>query len=70
MSDSVQPHGQQLTRLLCPQDSPGKNTGVGCHFLLYYIRIDESEDEPLLDLFIFHLLLCKVSKYTKVESIA
>ena len=31
---SVQPHGQQPTRLLCPQDSLGKNTGVGCHFLL------------------------------------
>ena len=35
MSDSVWPHGQQPTRLLCPQDSPGKNTGVGCHFLLH-----------------------------------
>ena len=34
MSDSVRPHGQQRTRLLCPQDPPGKNTGVGCHFLL------------------------------------
>ena len=32
MSDSVQPHRQQLTRLPCPWDSPGKNTGVGCHF--------------------------------------
>ena len=32
MSDSVQPHGHQLTRVLCPRDSPGKNTGVGCHF--------------------------------------
>ena len=28
------PHRQQLTRLPCPWDSPGKNTGVGCHFLL------------------------------------
>ena len=28
------PHGLQPTRLLHPQDSPGKNTGVGCHFLL------------------------------------
>ena len=35
MSDSVQPHGQQPTRLLHPQDSPGKSTGVGCHFLLH-----------------------------------
>ena len=34
MSDSVQPHRQQPNRLLCPWDSPGKNTGVGCHFLL------------------------------------
>ena len=34
MSDSVRPYRQQPTRLLCPWDSPGKNTGVGCHFLL------------------------------------
>ena len=34
MSNSVWPHGQQPTRLLCPQNSLGKNTGVGCHFLL------------------------------------
>ena len=30
MSDSLQPHGLQPTRLLCPWDSPGRNTGVGC----------------------------------------
>ena len=34
MSDSLLPHGLQLTWLLCPWDSPGKNAGVGCHFLL------------------------------------
>src|SRR5574337_571030 len=34
VSDSVQPHRQQPIRLPCPWDSPGKNTGVGCHFLL------------------------------------
>ena len=34
MSNSVRPHRQQLTRLLCPWDSPGKSTRVGCHFLL------------------------------------
>ena len=34
VSDSVRPHGQQPIRLLCPRDSPGKNTGVSCHFLL------------------------------------
>ena len=30
----LRPHGLQPARLLCPWDSPGKNTGVGCHFLL------------------------------------
>ena len=34
MSDSLQPHELQSTRLLCPWDSPGKNTGVSCHALL------------------------------------
>ena len=34
MSDSVRPHRRQPTRLPRPWDSPGKNTGVGCHFLL------------------------------------
>ena len=31
MSDSLRPHGPWPARLLCPWDSPGKNTGVGCH---------------------------------------
>ena len=31
-------HRRQPTRLLCPWDSPGKNTGVGCHFLLQCMR--------------------------------
>ena len=31
MSDSLQPHGLQPTRLLRPWDSPGKSNGVGCH---------------------------------------
>ena len=34
MSDSWQHHGLQPARLLCAQNSPGKNTGVDCHFLL------------------------------------
>ena len=38
-SYSVRPRGQQPTRLLCPQDSLGKNTGVGCHFLLQNILL-------------------------------
>ena len=34
MSDSLRPHELQPARLLCPWNSPGKNTGVGCHALL------------------------------------
>ena len=44
MSYSVRPHRRQPTRLLCPWDSPGKNTGVGCHFLLQCIKV-KSESE-------------------------
>src|SRR5574338_822308 len=44
MSDSVRPHRRQPTRLPCPWDSPGKNTGVGCHFLLQCMKV-ESESE-------------------------
>ena len=44
MSDSVQPHRQQPTRLPCPWDSPGKNTRVGCHFLLQCMKV-KSESE-------------------------
>ena len=39
MSDSVPPHRRQPTRLPRPWDSPGKNTGVGCHFLLQCIKV-------------------------------
>ena len=44
MSDSVRPHRRQPTRLPCPWDSPGKNTGVGCHFLLQCMKV-KSERE-------------------------
>ena len=44
MSDSVRPHRWQPTRLCHPLDSPGKNTGVGCHFLLQCMKV-KSESE-------------------------
>ena len=44
MSDSVQPHRQQPTRPRRPWDSSGKNTGVGCHFLLQCMKV-KSESE-------------------------
>ena len=39
MSDSVRPHRRQPTRLPCPWDSPGKNTGVDCHFHLPCMKV-------------------------------
>ena len=39
VSDSVRPHRWQPTRLPRPWDSPGKNTGVGCHFLLQCMKL-------------------------------
>ena len=44
MSNSVWSHRRQPTRLPCPWDSPGKNTGVGCHFLLQCMEV-KSESE-------------------------
>ena len=44
MSNSVWPHRWQPTRLPHPWDSPGKNTGVGCHFLLQCMKV-KSESE-------------------------
>ena len=44
MSNSVQPHRRQPTRLHHPWDFPGKNTGVGCHFLLQCMKV-KSERE-------------------------
>ena len=41
---TLRAHRQQPTRLLCPWDSPGKNTGVGCHFLLQCMQV-KSESE-------------------------
>ena len=41
---TVRPHRQQATRLPRPWDSPGKNTGVGCHFLLQCVKV-KSESE-------------------------
>ena len=45
MPGSLQPHGLQLTSLLHPWDFPGKDTGVGCHFLLQLV-------------FVFYFIFC------------
>ena len=44
MSDSVRPHRRQPTRLPHPWDSPGKNTGMGCHFLLQCMKVKSGSE--------------------------
>ena len=44
ISDSLGPHELQPSRLLCPWDSPGKNTGVGGHFLLQGIFLTQGSN--------------------------
>ena len=59
MSDSVRPHRWQPTSLPRPWDSPGKNTGAGCHFLLQCRKVNrESEVAQLC------LILCDPMDYT------
>ena len=48
MSDSLQPHRLQTTRLLCPWSFPGKDTGAGCHFLLQGIFLTQGWNPCLL----------------------
>ena len=50
VSTSLQPCGLQPARLLCPWDSPGKNTGMGCHFLLQGIFPTQGWNTHLLHL--------------------
>ena len=47
MSYSVRPHRRQPTRLHRPSDSPGKNTGVGCHFLLQCMKVKVKSLSPV-----------------------
>ena len=60
MSDSVRPHRWQPTRLPCPWDSPGKNTGVGCHFLLQCMKVKSESEVPQLCLTLRDPMDCKL----------
>ena len=48
MSNSMRPHGMQPTRLLYPWDFPGKNTGIGCHFLFQGILLTQGSNPHTL----------------------
>ena len=56
----VTTHGLQPTKLLCPQDFPGKNTGVGCHFLFRGIFPTQGLNLSLLS----PLHICRWTLYT------
>ena len=45
---TLRPHRRQPTRFLRPWDSPGKNTGVGCHFLLQCMKVKSESEVPQL----------------------
>ena len=48
LSSFLRPHGLQLTRLLCPWDSPDKNTGADCHSFLQRIFLTQGSNPGLL----------------------
>ena len=50
MCNSLRPHGLSPTRLLCPWSFPGKNIGVGCHFLFQGILLTQGSNPRLLHL--------------------
>ena len=54
MSESLRRYGLQSTRLFCPLDSTGKNTGAGCHALLQRIFLNQGSNLHLL-----RLLCCR-----------
>ena len=60
MSDSVRPHRWQPTRLPCPWDSPGKNTGVGCHFLLQCMKVKSESEVTQLCLTLSNVMDCSL----------
>ena len=57
MSDSLWPHGQWPTKLLCPWNSPDKNTGVGCHSFIQGIFLTQglNLDLPHCRQILYHL---------------
>ena len=67
MADSLQPQGLYPARLFCPWDFPGKNTAVGCHFLLQGILLTQGLNTGLLHCRqILYRLSYKGSDYTVV----
>ena len=60
VSNSVRPHRWQPTRLPHPWDSPGKNTGVGCHFLLQCMKVKREIEVAQLCLTLSYPMDCRL----------
>ena len=60
VSDSLGPHGLQPTRFPCPWDSPGKSTGVACHFLLHNFKAYH----------LVHLWYCATTTFIKIFQVS
>ena len=60
VSNSVRPHRRQPSRLCHPWDSPGKNTGVGCHFLLQCMKVKNESEVTLLCLTLSDPVACRL----------
>ena len=59
---SVQPHRWQRTRLPCSWDSPGKNAGVGCHFLLQCMKVKSESEVTQLYLTLHNSMDCSLPR--------
>ena len=57
---TLRPHRRQPTRLPHPWDSPGKNTGVGCHFLLQCVKVKSESEVTQLSPTLSNLVDCSL----------
>ena len=61
---TVRPHRRQPTRLPHPWDSPGKNTGVGCHFLLQCMKVKSEREVAQSCLTLCNPMDCSLSGFS------
>ena len=63
MSNCLWPHGLYPARSFCPWNFPGKNTGVGCHFLLHWVLPSQGSNPSFLELSLKH---CNTSRWQPI----
>ena len=68
MSNSLRPNGLQAARLLCPWNLPGKNPGVGCHFLLQSLHcLSPEKFRPMFSSITFTILFFTLKSLTHLD---